>query len=146
MLHTDLESLDPQAKEKIQLFLDKLKENDVKYAIIETKRETSVQRAYYAQGRKPLSEVNNLRREAGLWMITDSENMHTVTNCDGINTKSKHQFGRAIDVVPADVTGRPIWNSPKAAWEKMGSIGESCGLVWGGRWKSLPDKPHYEVA
>ena len=32
-----------------------------------------------------------------------------------------------------------------AAGRVMGEIGESCGLKWGGRWKDLPDTPHFEA-
>ena len=29
--------------------------------------------------------------------------------------------------------------------KKLGPIGEQLGLVWGGRWKSLIDIPHFEL-
>lgn len=54
---------------------------------------------------------------------------------------SWHNYGMAFDIVP--VAGYGI--SP-ARWEKVGKIGESLGLVWGGRWKSFPDRPHFQNA
>ena len=145
MIHSDLESLATQARPKIKAFLDKLKANNVSYVVIETKRDVDVQRAYYAQGRQPLAAVNELRKAAGLHLISEAENANKITECDGITHKSKHQFGKAIDVAPADKTGRPLWNAPTAAWEQIGVIAENCGLVWGGRWKDLPDSPHIEA-
>lgn len=33
-----------------------------------------------------------------------------------------------------------------ALWEKIGQIGEACGLDWGGRWKHpKTDKPHFQM-
>lgn len=49
---------------------------------------------------------------------------------------SKHQYGLAIDIYPVKRT--------KQNWATIGRIGESLGLRWGGKWKSLKDYPHFE--
>jgi len=36
--------------------------------------------------------------------------------------------------------------SELALWEKMGQIGEACGLEWGGRWRNgKTDRPHFQL-
>lgn len=55
----------------------------------------------------------------------------------------------AIDVVPYEVyTSAPggdklAWNADHPHWQKIGAIGESLGMTWGGRWKQK-DMGHFE--
>lgn len=56
--------------------------------------------------------------------------------------KSRHIGGRAIDVTLFNGKN-PVWESKH--YESAGRIGEELGLVWGGRWKKNPDKPHFEL-
>lgn len=53
-----------------------------------------------------------------------------------------HGFGLAFDVVPI-VNGKAIWDN-QVLWNKIGVLGKNLGLVWGGDWKSIIDKPHFE--
>ena len=54
---------------------------------------------------------------------------------------SRHIGGRAFDLTLFQ--GKyPVWESPH--YDRAGEIGESLGLVWGGRWKT-PDRPHFEL-
>lgn len=77
-----------------------------------------------------------------------------VTYRDGTSAKSNHQpwadgFGHAVDctfVVDLDGDGDPTdptWDE-KRPWILYGTVAESQGLSWGGRWKN-PDKPHVEL-
>lgn len=54
--------------------------------------------------------------------------------------QSWHNYGLAIDVVFIR-DGKADWDGP---WEEIGRIGESLGLIWGGRFKRLVDRPHFE--
>lgn len=56
--------------------------------------------------------------------------------------RSKHQHYLAIDVVPI-VNGKPKWHD-RRLWNKIGVIGQSYGLKWGGRWRRLYDPGHFE--
>jgi peptidoglycan L-alanyl-D-glutamate endopeptidase CwlK len=59
---------------------------------------------------------------------------------------SNHNFGLAFDVTidaEPDDTLQPIWESP--LYKKLGVLGKSLGLVWGGDWQSIDDEPHFEV-
>lgn len=55
---------------------------------------------------------------------------------------SNHNFGVAFDVTIFD-NGRPVYESPK--YQKLGELGKSLGLSWGGDWKSFQDEPHFEL-
>lgn len=56
---------------------------------------------------------------------------------------SAHNFRRAFDVVPLK-DGKPWWSAPFATWARIGVMGESLGLEWGGRWTGLVDLPHFQ--
>jgi peptidoglycan LD-endopeptidase CwlK len=57
---------------------------------------------------------------------------------------SWHEFGRAFDVAikrwSGDQTPGNWYDGP---WDRVGELGEACGLEWGGRWKH-PDYPHFQ--
>ena len=112
--------------------------------VTSTLRTLDEQKALYAQGRKSLEEVNELRKVAGLYRLVASENSYTVTNADGVKHKSNHQSGKALDAVP-EQGGNPVW--PPASdirWKQIAAVFQQHGFAWGGEWKDLPDLPHYE--
>ncbi len=139
-LHRDIESMADAAREKARSFVAALDAAGVKYYILETVRTLNVQKAYYSQGRAPIEKTNQLRREAGLWEIGPDENKKVIT----WTLQSRHLSGLAIDIAPLNDAGHIDWNAPFETWEKIGTIGESCGFSWGGRWKER-DLPHFEV-
>jgi peptidoglycan L-alanyl-D-glutamate endopeptidase CwlK len=56
--------------------------------------------------------------------------------------KSRHIGGKAIDLTL--FSGKnPVWDSKH--YDRAGVIGEQLGLIWGGRWKRTPDRPHFEL-
>ena len=143
-----ISDLDPKIRNKaeaafIRMKTDKkLKDMGVKSVIIsESRRELAVQMAYYSRGRCPRDVVRAFYKRCGLYTPTDKE-------CDTPNTQtlnSKHIDGLAVDFVPVDPEGDCWWDAPDAVWDRMGAIGEECGLSWGGRWTGFVDKPHFEV-
>ena len=142
-MNTRIEDLLPDMQTKVRTFLSLVK---IPYVVTSTLRTVDEQVALYCQGRAPLEIVNLLRKKAKLPPITDAANKGTVTNADGINTLSNHQGGGAIDVVPADVNGNPVWPGPTdPRWMQIAQFGEAAGLKWGGRWTQFPDFPHYEL-
>lgn len=126
-------------RSQVREFLAELDKEGFKYLVSETLRTPRVQAAYFAQGRKPLDEVNRLRVSAGLWKISEAENKNKVT----WTLRSKHLDGLAIDVVPSR-NGDYWWNAPDELWKKMSDIGVSCGLESGYTWKEK-DSPHFEM-
>lgn len=91
------------------------------------------QKALYAQGRSTPGDI--------------------VTNCNGVTTKSMHQrqadgYGHAIDCAFLDdpmTVKIETWDD-KQPWQVYGVLGEAFGLTWGGRWVSITDRPHLELA
>jgi peptidoglycan L-alanyl-D-glutamate endopeptidase CwlK len=72
-----------------------------------------------------------------------------VTNVDGVRVKSNHQpkadgFGHAVDCCFFDERGKPSW-AESHPWRLYGEMAKALGLVWGGDWKSIVDKPHVEL-
>lgn len=152
-----LDTLNPSSEAAARAALADLDAQGVEYFIDSTCRLLIEQQAYFAQGREPLDAVNELRARAGFYLLSESENKHTVTNCDGVNHKSAHQSGDALDVVPM-VNGRPIWPSVSSSlWRPIADAFIAQGFTWGGDWdgdgktrydgdldESLVDYPHYE--
>jgi hypothetical protein len=61
---------------------------------------------------------------------------------------SKHLDGDAIDICPyaqydAHGSNKLLWDGGDPIWQRIGVIGETLGLRWGGRW-STPDLGHFE--
>jgi len=70
-----------------------------------------------------------------------------ITYCSG--GQSKHNnvdngipAALAYDCVPM-IGGKCVWDDDKL-WDDIGTLGESIGLDWGGRWH-MSDKPHFEL-
>lgn len=92
--------------------------------------------------------------EAGIAvMIVDTlrtPEEHAANLAKGVSwTKhSLHLIGRAIDLAPYEQyqlhgPDKLNWNADDPIWLQMGKIGESMGLVWGGRWQQK-DMGHFE--
>ena len=58
--------------------------------------------------------------------------------------KSMHTQGLAIDIAQLDENGNITYDTTPGFWEQMGAIGKSLGMIWGGDWKSIQDKPHFQ--
>ena len=56
---------------------------------------------------------------------------------------SYHNYGWAVDVCEYK-GGKPDWHSQR--WDEIGEIGKEHGLIWGGDWKRLVDKPHLQLS
>jgi len=71
-----------------------------------------------------------------------------VSKADGVNNKSYHQSGRAVDVF-AYVDGKASWDklhlSICAAAMLQAAAQLGYPLKWGGLWKSWQDYPHFEL-
>ncbi len=131
-----------KAKQAIEIMQNdrQLKDAGVSNVFIsETRRALSTQMAYYSRSRMSVSDVKKMYKAAGLYDISESEAKTPNT----WTLESKHLNGKAIDIVP-EKNGKAWWSAPAEVWERMGKIGEECGMNWGGRWKTK-DCPHFEV-
>lgn len=115
----DVNNLVPKLKTLMNKFLVECKKQGIDLIVTQGFRSTLEQNALYAQGRTMPGKI--------------------VTNAKW--GQSAHNFGKAFDIC--------FLVNKKASyvgdWVKVGAIGELCGLTWGGRWKSFPDKPHFEI-
>jgi hypothetical protein len=111
----DLSALHPYFRDQIYRLIDRCQKKGIELQVVESYRTRIKQAEYYSMGRK-----------------------YTRSN----GGKSRHQFGLAVDVVPI-VNGVAVWDN-KVLWRRIGIIGESLGLRWGGRWRSLYDPGHFE--
>ena len=146
-----IDLLAPEARPYFDLFLRKLDAEGLRYSVLETLRSPEVQAAYYAQGRKPLEEINALRKRAGLYPLTEVEGKRIVTK----TMRSVHLTGKAADIAPV-MGGKIPWNirSREIAglWLAFGRLGREAGLEWGGSWPPLDvygigwDAPHYQLS
>lgn len=158
-MSTKLSDLRPAAKSMAEHAISGMKAHGIKFAVTSTLRTEGEQIALYAQGREQLAAVNVKRRWAGMAPIGEKDNSYTVTNCDGVKVKSRHQSGLAIDVVPTDDHGNPIWPAESdPRWKIISAFMESVGFRWGGDWngdgktrydgdktETMVDYPHYEL-
>ena len=91
----------------------------------------------YAQGRQLVG---------GVWQVVDPSKV--VTNASSAKT-SKHGQGKAVDLWVM-LGGQPLLypSQAPALFERLylalGEAGERHGLTWGGRWRTLVDRPHFE--
>lgn len=75
----------------------------------------------------------------------DQERAKMSGNSNASFGRSYHNYGMAFDVAfPGKTTSEMF--SDKHDWDAIGSIGKSLGLVWGGDFKSLDDKPHFQAS
>lgn len=65
-----------------------------------------------------------------------------VTNAKG--GQSIHNYGLAFDIVILNNDGSLNWNTSDKRWRRVGQIGQSIGLEWGGTWKTFKDYPHFQ--
>ena len=108
-------------------------------------RTAAEQLGLYAKGRH--------HDDSGRWVYDDpSHHAGTVTNA--LPADAPHCHRGAVDVLlleggkvltmsatlPADEMARQL-----GLYCQLGAMGESLGLVWGGRWKSIHDYPHFEL-
>ncbi len=105
------------------------------FTVLYGTRSVAEQQKLYKVGRKLVN---------GKWTVVGK----TVTNLDGVNKKSNHNYlpSKAVDVAPYPID----WNDIDRFIELSKVIkkaAETVGLdiVWGGDWKSFVDYPHWEI-
>jgi peptidoglycan L-alanyl-D-glutamate endopeptidase CwlK len=55
--------------------------------------------------------------------------------------QSFHNYKVAFDFVPV-INGKPVWDDNSGLFTKCGTIAESCGLEWAGRWTKFKELAH----
>lgn len=116
----NLEDLHPYVKYLAEKFIQECKKQRIDVLIYSTFRSKEEQDKLYSQGRTASGEK--------------------VTNAKG--GYSYHNYGLAFDCVPI-INKKAQWNRVDL-YNTMGEIGKSLGLEWGGDFKSIKDRPHFQ--
>ena len=124
----DLEQLDSKMIPNVKYFAQLVRERMPGYLLWlnETRRELSVQMAYYSRGRCPVDVVKAYFKRCGLWSISDVE-------CKTKSTEtlySKHIDGLAVDVYLFDIKkNKVLYTMTEQQWNALYEIAENeCGL------------------
>lgn len=116
----DLNELHPVVKDLAEKLVAECKNQGINMGISETYRSPERQDYLYAQGRTRPGAI--------------------ITNVKGSSMSSYHQWRLAFDVynnVRGDEYNATVLN-------KIGKIGQSLGLEWGGAWSGFRDTPHFQ--
>lgn len=119
-----IEDLHPKVQPLARKLIEVCAAEGIKIQVTATLRDFEYQNSLYAQGRTKPGPI--------------------VTNAKG--GQSLHNYGVAFDVVPVR-DGKAVWGTTGAdgaLWRRIGVLGASLGLEWGGDWKSLKDLPHFQ--
>jgi len=120
----DLNLLTPTMKEFAIQLQKECTAAGIPIVITCTARTLLEQCALYVQGREPLEVVNTVRKAAGMYALTDSENKRRVTwtlrsshVTDLTNENHKDDFARALDFA--------IIKDKKATWDLKVNVNEN---------------------
>ncbi len=146
-----LDDLATPAKIRALQFLAEARLAGIDVLVTCTLRDFDAQNALYAHGRTR-EELDAV----GLTHVAPAPGPR-VTNARGGD--SFHQYACAFDVVPLR-HGKPVWGTSGNGidddpaddetddlelWQRLGAIGEACGLDWAGRWKGrLREMAHFQ--
>lgn len=119
----NIDDLHPKLQSLVYALQEECEKQGLKIKIGECFRTVEEQNALYAQGRTAPGSI--------------------VTKAKGSSYSSMHQWGVAFDFFRNDGTG--LYNDKDGFFTKVGRIGMSLGLEWGGNWKSSADKPHFQL-
>jgi len=129
-----IDELAMPAKIRALKFLGECRAKGIEILVTCTWRDVEAQDDLYAHGR-----TREQLDAAGLLHVAPRPGPK-ITNAAGGD--SFHQYRVAFDVVPLR-HGKPVWDTEGEdgkLWQRVGQIGESCGLEWAGRWRisSIP--------
>lgn len=127
----NVSQLHPELQKKVEQLKILCQQNGITIGISECVRTVAEQDALYAKGRTMPGKI--------------------VTKAKGNTYSSMHQWGVAFDFyLKMDVDGDgsvsdDAFNNSTDLFNKVGNIGQSIGLEWGGAWKSMKDLPHFQL-
>lgn len=88
----------------------------------------------------PLKVVSTYRSPEAQQALKDSG--RGVTSAGALLSYHNHRL--ALDVVPLEYLPLKDWNPSGELWKRVGEIGKSVGLEWGGDW-TKKDLPHFQL-
>ena len=145
----DVNALDPLLRSKWELGASLFKErhpNLPQPFLVQTHRRFVTQEAYFAQGRKSLTEVNRLRKIADLGPLKVAENKKVVTWSRPGESPHNYKPAMAFDIAFKTAAGGLDY-SPRLFSLFAGIMVEvdpEDVVEWGGEWRKTPDRPHWQ--
>lgn len=116
----DISRLRSDVAANCRVFIQRCAAEGLPVLVVETVRDLEYQASLYAQGRtKPGKIVTNQRTPSFHW----------------------DKVGLAFDICK-NVKGHEYDDAD--FFRRCGAIGKEMGFSWGGDWKSLPDRPHFQ--
>jgi peptidoglycan L-alanyl-D-glutamate endopeptidase CwlK len=95
--------------------------------------------AQNAVGVRVTQALRTMDEQASLWAQGRTVPGKIVTRAKP--GQSPHNFGMAFDICFSGAIPYPDAEGP---WEQVGAYGKGVGLDWGGDFKSIKDRPHFE--
>lgn len=118
-----LAEVHPELARRVRQLSGKCEANNIQIRVSQGLRTWDQQDLLYSQGRTAAGKI-----------VTDAPGGY-----------SMHNFGLAVDVVPA-LDGFPAftpdWNSMDSRWQQVLMLGKTCQLAEGAQWRTFPDRPH----
>lgn len=118
-----IEDLHPKLQSLIYTLIEECEKQGLKIGISECLRTKEEQDELYKKGRTEKGSI--------------------VTNAKGSSYSSMHQWGVAFDFYRND--GMGAYENCDKFFYKVGEIGKTIGLEWGGDFKSIKDLPHFQL-
>lgn len=119
----EISALHPKLQDIIYELRAECEKKGLKIGISECLRTAEEQDRLYAKGRTEKGSI--------------------VTNAKGSTFSSMHQWGVAFDFYRND--GKGAYENGDGFFQKVGKIGKSFGLEWGGDFNSIKDLPHFQL-
>lgn len=91
----------------------------------------------------PVQGTRTEEEQAGLYAQGRTAPGGIVTNAGP--GQSLHNYGVAVDLVPAELVNTPNWSPESPLWGVVGEAANAVGLEWGGNWDSFVDRPHVQM-
>jgi len=135
-------TLDLELIEIAELGIEELEEMGWRPYCVQALRTMDEQAALFAQGRESLDAVNALRKKVGWDNLEAADNKIVTRARPGA---SKHNFGKAFDIVNIDDEGNVEWEN-ESFYDDAETVFCNHGLTWGGSWKNFQDQPHFELS
>jgi peptidoglycan L-alanyl-D-glutamate endopeptidase CwlK len=117
-----LSKIHPTLADKARQLIAKAHAEGIDLVVTQGLRTIAEQNALYAQGRTAPGKI--------------------VTKAKG--GSSYHNFGLAFDIAVRKENGDIDWDTAKL-YSRVGQLGKSIGLEWGGDFKSIKDTPHFQL-
>ena len=99
-----------------------------------------------------ISGIRTEEEQKALYAKGRTKPGNIVTYMDGVERRSKHQTGNAIDVAPWPLDWKSIDRFKEMGWyikgvarmlKEYGAIDSD--IKWGGDWRKFSDYPHFEL-